>query len=111
MAGQEGHNPFHADFYYHVPLGKFLEDAGDKTYKLPEYYKRALKDIETKLKSGEVSKKELHNFFEFLEHLGEELKHILGQEKSVGLTNMELERHLRKVTTLLNQVSSLLDQQ
>jgi hypothetical protein len=101
--GQEG--PI--DSFYHKPFGEMLKDVENKEYHLPKYYLKSLDEIESKLKSGQIAKKEMKEYFVFLDTLSHEVSEILVNEKAVHISNIELEKHFRRITQLLNQVSAV----
>ncbi|MFH0875218.1 MAG: hypothetical protein V1859_04735 [archaeon] len=106
MSGGPPGTPHHVDYFFHDTEEDMIHAAGSRAYDLPEYHKKSLKQIESKLKSGEVDKHELHEFSHFLEHLSHQIREVLGQEKAEGISNLELEKHLRKIAALLNMIAS-----
>ncbi|MBU0756737.1 MAG: hypothetical protein KKF44_01615 [Nanoarchaeota archaeon] len=97
----------HESGFFHAPFGEMLKNAGHKEYHMPKYYLRSLDEIESKLKTGQLSKKELKDYFTFLDTLSHEIEIILGNEKAVHISNIELEKHFRRITQLLNQVAGI----
>ncbi|MEM3374089.1 MAG: hypothetical protein QXE31_02600 [Candidatus Woesearchaeota archaeon] len=107
---QQGHQGLkHADDHGHVPEEELLKDVPPRAYKLKPHEKKNLEYIEKKLKSGEITKKELHDILHFLEHFSHELKEILEVEREEHIVNMELEKELRKVAQLMGEVSFMLE--
>ena len=83
------------------------KEAGSRVYSLSEYDRKSVKEIESRLKSKEISKKEIDVYFEFLEKLSLKIRGVLQKEKGEGITNLKLEKDLRKITGLMNQVAAL----
>lgn len=107
--GQQHHGLKHADDHGHIPEESLLKDVPSRAYKLKPHEKKNIEHIEKKLKSGEITKKELHEILHYLEHFSHELKEILEEEREEHIVNMELEKNLRKVAQLMGEVSFMLD--
>ena len=109
--GQPGHHGLkHADDHGHFPEEELLKDVGSRAYKLKDYETANIKNIELRLHSTrELTKKELHDYLHYLDHLSHELKEILQDEKSEGISNIQLERDLRKVAQLMGEVSAIME--
>jgi hypothetical protein len=94
----------------HFPEEELLKDIGNRAYKLKDYEKKNIKNIEDRLKSGkELTKKELEQYLHYLDEFSHELKEILQEEKSEEISNIQLERDLRRVAQLMGEVSSILE--
>jgi hypothetical protein len=106
MSGGPPGQPHHVDYYFHFPEEEYIKATGGHAFKLPEYYRKSMKEIESKLKSGDISKHEIEEFFHFLEHLSHEIREVLHEEKNEGISNLDLEKELRKVAALLNQLGN-----
>ncbi|MBN1502470.1 hypothetical protein JW930_02920 [Candidatus Woesearchaeota archaeon] len=105
-----GHQKKQVHDHYHTPEEQLVEDIHGKRYRLKPYQQQSLKSIEEKLKSGsEFTKKELHEYQEYLDELSEKIREALTAEKADGISNIELERDLRRIGVLLNQVSAILE--
>ncbi len=108
--GGHGHGLKHADDHGHFPDEEILKEVGNRAYKLEDHIKENIKNIEKRLRSGkELTKHELHEYLHYLDHLSHELKHVLQEEKAEHISNIQLERDLRKVAQLLGEVSSILE--
>jgi hypothetical protein len=109
--GQPGHHGIkQGDDHGHYPEEEVLKEVGSRAYKLKAYERANIKNIENRLRSGkELTKKELHEYQHYLDHFSHELREILQEEKAEGISNIQLERDLRKVAQLLGKVSSVLD--
>ncbi len=110
-----GHGQHHgsikpASGTFHVPDEEILKEVGNRAYRLNKHQKENIEEIEKRLKSGEaLPQKELEEYQEYLEHLSIELKEILHEEQAERISNLKLEKELRKVAQLLSQVTSVLD--
>jgi len=96
----------HVDYFFHFQEHDFIHHVHGRAYALPDYHVKSIKEIEEKLRSGHISHHESEEYFEFLEHLSHELRDVLQQEKAEGISNLELEKHLRKVAALMNQLAA-----
>ncbi len=108
--GQPQHGLKHAEDHGHYPEEEVLKDVGSRAYKLKEYEKANLKNIENRLKGGkELTKKELDEYLHYLDEFSHELKEILQEEKAENISNIQLERDLRRVAQLMGEISSILE--
>ena len=99
--------PKKPDYVYHFPKESLLKDVKGKEYKLPPHHIKSLEEIEAKLKAGNLSKKEISGYSEYLDTLANEIKEILAKEKAVGLNNPDLEKELRRIAGFMNHLASL----
>ncbi len=105
-----GQPPKKIDDFWHYPVEEEIKNVPNQPYKLPDYIISNLNSIEGMLKgSSEVTKKQLKEAFDYLDQLSNKVRDILQLEKSVGISNLELENHFRKIGQMLNQVSTLLE--
>jgi hypothetical protein len=96
--------------FFHLPEEEEIRHVHGKPYMLPAHVKSSLGSIEDRLKSNaELTKKELNDYFHYLDHLSSEVRDILQMEKAEAISNMDLEREFRKIGQLINQVSAILD--
>ncbi len=94
----------------HFPEDESLKEVGSRAYKLKDYEKKNLKNIEDRLRGGkELTKKELEDYLHYLDEFSHELKEILQEEKEENISNIQLERDLRKVAQLMGEISSVLE--
>ena len=95
---------------FHLPDEELLKQLGNRAYKLKPYQKKNIEEITKRLTSGrELTKDELELYLSHLEKLSYELKEILQEEQAEKISNLQLEKELRKVAQLLGQVSSILE--
>lgn len=95
---------------FHLPDEELLNQLGNRAYKLKPYQKKNIDEIEKQLTSGqELTKEELEGYQSYLEKFSYELKEILQEEQAEKISNLQLEKDLRKVAQLLGQVSSILE--
>ncbi len=107
---QPQHGLKHGDDYGHFPEEEVLKDVGSRAYKLKQHEKANLKNIEERLKSSkELAKKELEEYLHYLDEFTHELKDILQEEKAENISNIQLERDLRKAAQLMGEISSILE--
>jgi hypothetical protein len=100
----------HGDDHGHFPEDVVLGQVGDRSYKLQPYEKANIKHIEARLKSGkELTHKELHDFMHYLDHFSHHIKHILQEEQMEHISNIQLERDLRKIAQLMGEISAILE--
>lgn len=105
-----GHGLKTADDHGHFPEEEILKDLGSRAYKLKPHEKESINEVEQALRSGQtVDKDTLHHYQHFLEHLTFELKEILQEEHGDHIHNMQLEKDLRKVAQLMQEISAVLD--
>jgi hypothetical protein len=108
---QGGHGLKRAEDHGHYPEEDLVKDVGSRAYQLKKHEKKNLEAIERKIHSGDVDSHELHEFLHYLEEFSHEIREILQEEKSEGISNIELERDLRKVAQLIGEISSVLERQ
>src|SRR3989338_6404178 len=102
--GAGNHGIKHGDDHGHFPEEEVLKDVGNRAYKLKKHEDENIKYIEERLRSGkELTKKELHEYLHYLDEFSHELKEILQEEKGENITNIQLERDLRRVAQLLGE--------
>ena len=107
---QPQHGLKHAEDHGHYPEEELLNQVGSRAYKLKDYERANIKAIESRLKSGkDITKKELEEYLHYLDEFSHELKEILQEEKAEEISNIQLERDLRKVAQLMGEVSAILD--
>ena len=95
---------------FHHPDEEVLKELGNRAYKLKPYQKKNIEEISRRLTSGqELNKDELENYQSYLEKLSYELKEILQEEQAEKISNLPLEKDLRKVAQLLGQVTTILE--
>ena len=95
---------------FHHPDEEIVKELGDRGYKLKPYEKKNIEEISKDLNSGqEIEKKELEEYQSYLEKFSYELKEILQEEQAERISNLQLEKDLRRVAQLLGQVSSILE--
>ncbi|MBT3721252.1 hypothetical protein HN789_07225 [archaeon] len=98
----------HGSFFY--PDEEILKQLGNRAFSLKKHQKENIEEIEKRLKSGqELPKKELEDYQTYLEELSYKLKEILHDEQSEKISNLKLEKDLRKVAQLLGQITSVLE--
>ena len=110
--GQGGgqHGLKHADDHGHFPEEEVLKEVGNRAYKLKDHEKANINNIEARLRSGkELTHKELHEYLHYLDEFSHELKEILQEEKAEGISNIQLERDLRKVAQLMGEISTIME--
>lgn len=104
------HGIRHADDHGHFPEEEVLKEVGNRAYRLKKHEEENIRRIEERLKGGKaVTKKELHEYLHYLDEFSHEIKEILQEEKSENISNIQLERDLRRVAQLLGEVSALLE--
>ncbi len=94
----------------HYPEEEVLKEAGHRAYSLKPYEKNNLDNIEKRLRSGkELTHHELHEYMHYLDQFSHELREILQEEKAEEISNLQLERDLRRVAQLMGEISSIID--
>lgn len=108
--GGHGHGLPHADDHGHFPEEELLKEVGSRSYKLKPYEEANLSEIERKLHSGEhLDHHELHEYQHYLEHMSHELKEVLQEEHHDHIHNLQLEKDLRRVAMLLQEVTAVME--
>jgi vacuolar-type H+-ATPase subunit I/STV1 len=108
--GPGGHGLKHTSDHGHVPEEEVLKEVGNRAYQLKPHEKANIKNIESSLRSGkELSHKELHEYMHYLDEFSHELKEILQSEKAEEISNIQLERDLRKVAQLMGEISTIME--
>jgi hypothetical protein len=111
--GQPGaghHGLKHAGDHWHIPEEEILKEVGPRAYSLKSHEKANLDNIEKRLKSGkELTHHELHEYMHYLDEFSHELREILQEEKSEEISNLQLERDLRRVAQLMGEISSIME--
>jgi len=77
-------------------------------FELQIHDKKSIQEIKKKIKSkGYKSLEEIEAHQEFLEDLGNKIRTIIQNEKSIGKVNWELERHLDGIQSLYFKLEEL----
>ena len=110
--GQQGgqHGLKHAEDHGHYPEEEVLKAVGNRAYSLKPHEKANLDSIEKRLRSGkELTVHELHEYMHYLDEFSHELREILQEEKAEEISNLQLERDLRRVAQLMGEISSIIE--
>jgi hypothetical protein len=104
------HGLKHGEDHGHYPEEEVLKEIGSRAYKLKAYEKANLKNIEDRLKGGkDLTKKELEEYLHYLDEFSHEIKEILQEEKTEEISNIQLERDLRRIAQLMGEVATILE--
>ena len=90
-----------------VPNDEILKKGYDD-YEMPPHEKQNLKEIRKKIENNEYKElAEIEQHQEMLEDMGNKLRVIMQNERSMGATNWELERYAAEVQELYFMLEKL----